>query len=117
MLNEPTLEELCQLPTVEASLQERPEHRIARMHFFSTDSQWFIVAYEPRPDLLFSYTIHSGFGSRGAPYQFMQWEYSYFGMMCMERGANGAPFVRNENWVPQPVYEIPCVRHYRKMLR
>lgn len=113
MINQPSREELEQLPTIKEALGVRPDKRVAGMHLFTTNSQWFVVAYDAQRDRLYSYMLNSGYGRKGTPYHSMQWRQAQFADLCVARGDSQARFVRNENWSPVPVYEIPLVKHWR----
>ena len=55
--NEPTLEELAQIPPLYSTDKIPAQDKIIYEHFFIFSSDWYIAEYDPRSRIFFGYVI------------------------------------------------------------
>ena len=92
--NEPTLEELLNIPPLYSTEKTPPKDTLIYEHFFIFDCDWYIAEYDPKTQNMFCYAILNG------DYQNAEWGYVNY-QELKDLKVKGFEIDRDKYWTPK----------------
>ena len=97
--NEPTLEELAQIPSLYSTEKISAKDKIIYEHFFIFSNDWYIAEYDLKTQIMFGYAILN------EDYQNSEWGYVDYKEL-LDLNIKGFEVERDKYWNPQKAGSI-----------
>lgn len=103
MWNEPTLEELSQLPALYATEETEAKETPIRLHFFLGGCDWYIAEYDSNSRVFYGFAILNN------DLQNAEWGYVSFDEL-RETNIRGIEIDRDLHWTTRPAGDVDAIR-------